>query len=171
MTTISFFGCSACCGPYDFDYPTYGGIHHRANPSFGRVGSPFSDPNWAGSGPSADSNLDPHPEPQVQQDLGSDDEPLEGDDDLERVDEDLDDDLEDLDDDLEEMDRRLEELDRKNDGLDTIDEELDPELDDDLELESIQPLEDVRLRRRNRNQAKSRQRRRGALPQRTNSLR
>jgi len=171
MTTISFIGCSMCCGPYDFDYPTYGGIHHRSNPSYGRVGSPFSDPNWAGSGPSADSNLDPHPEPQVEQDLDTDDEPLEGDDDLERVDEDLDDDLEGLDDDLEEMDRRLEELDRRNDEIDDIEEEIDAELDEDLELESIEPLEDVRLRRRNRNQVNSRQRRRGALPRRTNRLR
>ena len=123
MTMISFIGCSACCGPHDFDYPTYGGIHPRVDPTFGRVGSLFSDPN-ARVGTSADSNLEPHPEP--QQDLGVDDEPLEGDDDLERVDEDLDDDLEGLDAELEEMDRRLRELDQKNDGLD---DELDDGID------------------------------------------
>lgn len=153
-----------CCGPYDFDYPTYGGIHHRSNPSYGRLGSTFSDPNYTGGGPSADSNLKPHPEPKGDRDLGIDDDPYEGDDDLERVDEDLDDDLEGLDDDLEELDRRLEEM-------DLPDEELDPRLDD--ELESIEPLEDVNLRRpnRNRSQAQSGQRRRGALPRRSQSLR
>ena len=167
MTMFGFIGCSMCCGPYDFDYPTYGGIHHRSNPTSGRLGSPFSDPNWSGAGPSADSNLKPHPDPQGERDF-DEDEPLEGDNDLERADEDLDDDLEGLDDDLEEMDRRLEELDRRNEG---IDEEIDPELDDDLELESIEPLEDVKLKRRSPSQAQSRKRRRGALPRRTNRLR
>jgi hypothetical protein len=147
-----------CCGPYDFDYPTYGGIHHRSNPSFGRLGSTFSDPNFAGGGPSADSNLKPHPEPKGDRDLGLDDESLEGDLDLDRVDEDLDDDLEGLDDDLEELDRRLEELDQ-------------PEKDLDTELESIEPLEDVNLKRGSRNQAQSFQRRRGALPRRSMRLR
>jgi len=143
-----------CCGPYDFDYPTYGGIHPRSNPTYGRVGSTFSDPN-AGYGPSADSNLEPHPESET--DLGLDEEPLEGDDDLDRADEDLDDDLEGLDEDLEELDRKLEELDRETDE----------------ELESIEPLEDVNLNHGNRSnkQAQSRKRRRGALPRRTNRLR
>jgi len=169
MTTFSFIGCSMCCGPYDFDYPTYGGIHHRSNPTFGRVGSPFSDPNTVVGGPSADSNLKPHPEPQGVQDLDLD-EPLEGDDDLDRVEEDLDDDLEGLDDDLEEMDRKLEELDRAKESLDLdIDEELDPDLDS--ELEAIEPLEDVNFRRRSRTHAQSRQRRRGALPRRIKRLR
>lgn len=141
-----------CCGPYDFDYPTYGGLHHRSNPSHGRLGSPFSDPNWVGGGPSADSNLKPHPESQLDGDLG--DEPLEGDFDLERADEDLDDDLEGLDDSLEELDRRLEEL----DGVDD-------------ELESIEPLEDINLERPSRSEAQSRQRRRGTLPRRSKRLR
>ncbi len=151
MTLFGFIGCSMCCGPYDFDYPTYGGIHHRSNPSFGRLGSTFSDPNYAGGGPSADSNLKPHPEPQIENDLGLDsDDP----DDFERADEDLDDDLEGLDDDLEELDRRLEELDGPDD-----------------ELESITPLEDVRLNRPRRNQAKSNQRRRVENLRRSNRLR
>lgn len=154
-----------CCGPYDFDYPTYGGIHHRSNPSYGRLGSTFSDPNYAGGGPSADSNLKPHPEPKVDRDLGLDDDSFEDDDDLERADEDLDDDLEGLDEDLEELDRRLEDMDLPDEELD---EELEPK------LEAIEPLEDVNnLRRRtpNRSQAQSGQRRRGALPRRSKRLR
>ena len=162
-----------CCGPYDFDYPTYGGLHHRSNPSFGRLGSPFSDPNFAGGGPSADSNLKPHPEVQGVQDLGDeDDDPLE--DDLERAEEDLDDDLEGLDEDLEEMDRKLEELDRSKESLEEdIEEDLDADIEEELdpELESIEPLEDVKLERRRDSQAKSRQRRRGTLPRRSNRLR
>jgi hypothetical protein len=51
-------GCSMCCGPYDFDYPTFGGKHPRANRSYGRVGSIFSDPNAMGPTASADSNLE-----------------------------------------------------------------------------------------------------------------
>lgn len=47
-----------CCGPYDYDYPTYGGKYQRTDPAYGRVGSPFSDPATAGYGPSADSNLE-----------------------------------------------------------------------------------------------------------------
>ncbi len=151
MTMFGFVGCSMCCGPYDFDYPTYGGIHHRSNPSYGRLGSIFSDPNYAGGGPSADSNLKPHPEPKIERDIGYDDDSLE--DDLERADEDLDD-LEGLDDDLEELDRRLEELDKS-----------------DEELEAITPLEDVRLKRRRRIDARSNQRRRVEIPKRSNRLR
>lgn len=141
-----------CEGPYDFDYPAYGGIHHRSNPTYGRLGSTFSDPNYAGLGPSSDSNLKPHPESQFGGNL--DDESLEGDFDLERADEDLDDDLEGLDDDLEELDRRLKELDGR-----------------DGELESIEPLEDVNLESPGGSQAKSQQRRRVALPQRSKRLR
>ena len=56
-------GCSICCGPYDYNYPTIGGKHQRVNPSWGRVGSIFSDPLvGATMGPNADSNLKPQPE-------------------------------------------------------------------------------------------------------------
>lgn len=54
-------GCSMCCGPYDFDYPTFGGKHERMDRSYGRVGSIFSDPNAGYYGESADSNLEPQP--------------------------------------------------------------------------------------------------------------
>lgn len=50
-------GCSTCCGPYDYDYPTLGGALQRAYPTTGRVGSIYSDPYTSASGPSADSNL------------------------------------------------------------------------------------------------------------------
>ncbi len=51
-------GCAMCCGPYDYHYPTFGGRIQRADPEYGRVGSIFSDPNMAGAGPLADSNLE-----------------------------------------------------------------------------------------------------------------
>ena len=54
---LATFGCSMCCGPHDFDYPTYGGKFQRTDPAYGRVGSPFSDPATVVDGPSADSNL------------------------------------------------------------------------------------------------------------------
>ena len=57
LTLGTTFGCSMCCGPYDYDYPTVGGKHQRVNPSYGRVGSIFSDPNAEAFGPGADSNL------------------------------------------------------------------------------------------------------------------
>ena len=57
LTLGTTFGCSMCCGPYDYDYPNFGGKHQRTNPSYGRVGSIFSDPNADSFGPSADSNL------------------------------------------------------------------------------------------------------------------
>lgn len=50
-------GCSMCCGPYDFHYPSMGGVVERSDPEYGRVGSILSDPWNAGAGPSADSNL------------------------------------------------------------------------------------------------------------------
>ena len=56
MFAITLTGCSMCCGPYDYHYPTYGGRLQRANPTWGRVGSVLSDP-YAAMGPSADSNL------------------------------------------------------------------------------------------------------------------
>lgn len=46
-----------CCGPHDFDYVTFGGKHQRSNPSWGRVGSVFSDPGTFALGPGPDSNL------------------------------------------------------------------------------------------------------------------
>lgn len=54
-------GCNLCCGPYDYDYPVYGGPIERMDPARGRVGSIFSDPTVV-KGPSADSNLKPHDE-------------------------------------------------------------------------------------------------------------
>ena len=77
FTTILVFasGCSMCCGPFDNDYPTFGGKHVRANRSYGRVGSVLSDPVSSLNGPSADSNLTPPPEPNPVDDdtIGVDD--------------------------------------------------------------------------------------------------
>ncbi len=100
---LSFVGCSLCHSPTDFDYPTYGGIHQRADPARGRVGSVLSDPFADFSGPSADSNLDAYPEPRGVS-SGSGSRGFDDDDDFERQDEDLDDDLEDLDRELESID-------------------------------------------------------------------
>lgn len=116
---LSQVGCSMCSGPFDYDYPSFGGKHPRANRSHGRVGSILSDPITTLTGPSADSNLTPPPE--LLETSSSDDE-----DDL------LDDDT--LDDDL--LDDGLD--DRSDDDL--LDDDL---LDDDLlddELERIDPL-------------------------------
>jgi len=52
-----------CCGPFDYDYPTFSGKHLRADRSHGRVGSVLSDPFRTLTGPVADSNLTPPPEP------------------------------------------------------------------------------------------------------------
>jgi len=57
LTLGTTFGCSSCQGPYDYDYPNFGGKHQRVDPTYGRVGSIFSDPNADNFGPSADSNL------------------------------------------------------------------------------------------------------------------
>jgi hypothetical protein len=107
-----------CCGPYDFDYPVAGGIHQRANPAYGRVGSIFSDPNAIVSGDSADSNLkDPPPpsydEPETKSSSG----------DAERE--------------LEELNRELEEERRNRLRDDTDDLELiEPDIEDpDMELD------------------------------------
>ena len=62
ISVVSLCGCSMCCGPYDYHYPTYGGKHQRVDPVFGRVGSIFSDPLAGYNGAGADSNLDPAPE-------------------------------------------------------------------------------------------------------------
>lgn len=56
---LIFTGCSMCSGPFDYDYPSFGGSVQRANANWGRVGSVYSDPGAFG-GPSADSNLKPH---------------------------------------------------------------------------------------------------------------
>lgn len=56
---LVYTGCSMCCGPYDYDYPSFGGAVQRSHPSWGRVGSVYSDPGPFG-GPGADSNLQPH---------------------------------------------------------------------------------------------------------------
>ena len=87
-------GCSSCCGPYDYHYPTFGGKHQRVDPTYGRVGSVFSDPNTT-LGPSADSNLEPHPATESPRTPADDD---------------IDDDLEDLDSDGDEGLRPLNRL-------------------------------------------------------------
>ena len=63
VTTLSVgsLGCSMCCGPFDYDYPVYGGKFERVDSSYGRVGSIFSDPNAPDDGPSPDSNLEMQP--------------------------------------------------------------------------------------------------------------
>ena len=66
--TLSTFGCSMCCGPYDYDYPNFGGKHQRVDPRYGRVGSIFSDPNASLGGDSADSNLEPQPDQRTRTD-------------------------------------------------------------------------------------------------------
>ena len=115
-------GCSSCCGPYDYHYPTFGGKHQRVDPTHGRVGSIFSDPN-ATLGPSSYSNLEPHPAieaPTVPADDDLDDE----------LDDDLDDDLEELDAD----DEDLRPLDRFKDDGDQIDELPSPDDSEDSEV-------------------------------------
>ena len=54
--TVFATGCAICCGPYDYHYPTFGGSVQRADPTWGRVGSIYSDPGPFG-GPAADSNV------------------------------------------------------------------------------------------------------------------
>ena len=131
-SSISLVGCSMCCGTDDLNYPTYGGVHQRADPAYGRVGSVFSDPFAHVGGPSADSNLEPYPEPRANQDFGDED---EDDLDLEREDEDLDDDLENLD----------------RDDVDREDlERIDPLDDDELELKGARDKEDTTTASRTR---------------------
>ena len=62
-------GCSICCSPYDEYYPAIGGKMERVNPTQGRVGSVFSDPNAVYSGEGPDSNLSAPPELQRNLDL------------------------------------------------------------------------------------------------------
>ena len=42
---IGTVGCSICCGPDDYNYGAYGGLHPRSDMQHGRVGSVFSDPS------------------------------------------------------------------------------------------------------------------------------
>ena len=117
LTMGTTFGCSMCCGPYDYDYPNFGGKHQRSNPSYGRVGSIFSDPNANSFGPSADSNLS-HPKPPRASDVDEDTD-IESDVDL------------DVDAELEEMRNELElERSREELQLDGNREEIEPMLDD-----------------------------------------
>ena len=130
-------GCSSCCGPYDYHYPTFGGKHQRVDPTNGRVGSVFSDPN-ATFGPSSDSNLEPHPAVEAPS--------VPADDDLD--DDDLDDD--DLDDDLEELDmddEDLRPLDRFKDDVDEIDELPSPDDSEDSEVTASRPWRQRAMRR------------------------
>ena len=123
VSLVANVGCSTCAGPDDFNYPTYGGLHQRADPARGRVGSILSDPYANVAGLSADSNLEPYPEPRGNSGAGD----FEDDDeDFDREDEDLDDDLEDLDseDNMDDIDR-----DRDLESIDPLDEGPQPELD------------------------------------------
>ncbi|QEG22395.1 hypothetical protein [Mariniblastus fucicola] len=83
-------GCSMCCGPFDYDYPTFGGKHLRADRAHGRVGSILSDPATMLSGPSADSNLAAPPE--LLESMSDDDDSYESD----RLDADKDENLREL---------------------------------------------------------------------------
>lgn len=42
---ITNVGCNLCCPPYLDDYAAVGGKWNRSNPTDGRVGSAFTDPN------------------------------------------------------------------------------------------------------------------------------
>ena len=59
--SVGSLGCSMCCGPFDYDYPVYGGKFERVDSRYGRVGSIFSDPNAPDDGPGPDSNLEARP--------------------------------------------------------------------------------------------------------------
>ena len=124
-------GCSMCGGPYDYHYPTFGGKHQRTNPTHGRLGSLFSDPN-ATLGPSSDSNLVPHPAVEAPR--------VPEDDDIE---DDLDEDVEDLD--LDGDDDDLRPFDRLDD--DDIDELPEPDLDEESEVTASRPWRQRALRR------------------------
>jgi hypothetical protein len=47
---LAFTGCSICAPGFIDDYATVGGKWERADPTYGRVGSPFSDPGSAADG-------------------------------------------------------------------------------------------------------------------------
>ena len=98
LICFSFTGCSICCGPFDYDYPDFGGKHERQDRRYGRVGSIFSDPLAPrAGGASADSNLQAPPPLTSLEPQEPDDSDLEGDlDDPDDID-DLERDLEDID--------------------------------------------------------------------------
>ncbi len=106
-------GCSMCCGPFDYDYPDFGGKHQRQDRRHGRVGSILSDPLAPrAGGASADSNLLAPPPLKSLDPVEADFEP------------DRDEDLEDFDRDLEDispLDRDGEELPSPNDLDDEVD--------------------------------------------------
>ena len=104
-------GCSICCGPYDYDYPDFGGKHQRQDRRHGRVGSILSDPLAPrAGGASADSNLQPPPPLKSLEPLEDDFEP------------DRDDELDDIKRDLEDITP----LDRDGEDLPPLDELDDP---------------------------------------------
>ena len=109
---LTLVGCSTCAAPNDYDYPAYGGKHLRTDRRYGRVGSILSDPATTLTGPSADSNLKPPPEPLA---VTPDVEDIEAIDDIEEVD------LSTDEDDLEGFDPG-----RDDDLLDDLEEDLEP---------------------------------------------
>ena len=42
----NFSGCTLCCSPYDLDYAATGSKLTRMDRQNGRLGSPFSDPDY-----------------------------------------------------------------------------------------------------------------------------
>ena len=50
IASLGASGCAACCSPYDFDYPTFGGKWERLDRQHGRVGSAFYDPSQVVTG-------------------------------------------------------------------------------------------------------------------------
>ncbi len=112
-------GCSMCCGPFDYDYPTFGGKHQRTDRSYGRVGSALSDPSRTLFGPSADSNLTPPAEPNSASPDEDDDETI----DLDSLDDsEMDNDVESK---LKELDRELEGIEPLRNGDSTDPPEAD----------------------------------------------
>ena len=59
LIIVSAVGCAMCCAPFDYDYPTFGGITQRADPAYGRVGSVFSDPYVAAGFPAPTQSAPP----------------------------------------------------------------------------------------------------------------
>ena len=89
-------GCSMCCGPYDYDYPDFGGKHQRQDRQHGRVGSILSDPLAPrAGGASADSNLLPAPALRSSEPRELDDDDIDRDEDMDDIRRDLED-LEDI---------------------------------------------------------------------------
>lgn len=96
---LASIGCSVCCGPYDYDYPDFGGKHQRQDRRYGRVGSILSDPLAPrAGGASADSNLLPAPPLKSTEPIREDSEPDGDDEEMDDIKRDLDDidDLEDI---------------------------------------------------------------------------